>query len=210
MNDNKYPVYPAIVLSSILDCYGPPLYFYPKKEVSMSAKEYDIFKKEFYDEYFEKFEGENDLETLMNLWNFMVEKVEGIDPNYEEVLNLSKEESLNNKKVQELFKIVRQCCKILAIDYGKDINIGPFNPKKVFKYVEPFLIKSYDNFIFKNTSGNQYINQKNKEYFKLDRRQAVNITNNYNPSKLIALRTAEIAGTDGRSSNVISLYVPTS
>jgi ATP-dependent helicase HrpA len=210
IKENKeLPVYPAVVLASILDVYGPAFYYYPRKEESMTSKEYEIFRHEYYEDKFSGFQGMNDLESLLKMWNFIVSDVKSLKPGYDTLLDISKNYSLNNKKVQELFKIVRKCCIDIARLFDSEIVLGPFNERKLFNLINPIIKDTYYDFIFTHTKDGLYINPKTKEYYKLDHRQAVNITNKENPSKIIALRTAEISGAGKKSSNMISLFVQT-
>jgi HrpA-like RNA helicase len=208
MSKEEFPLYPIAALISLIDCYGPPYFFYPKKEEGMNNKEYDKVKSDYYDSNFAKFEGANDIESMLKFWNTLIENVGGIDPNYEDVLRFCKNSSINNKKAQEVIKLVRHTCKVLAQEYGKNITVGPFNERKVFRVAEPYLRSAYYGFTFKLVSGSQYANEETGEYFRLDKKQSVNIKYADYPRKLIAFRTAEIAGAGKKSVNVISLFVP--
>jgi HrpA-like RNA helicase len=203
----SYPVYPIVVLAALIDCFGP-YYFYPRKEEGMNAKEYETVKMKTYAKYFAKFEGFNDIESMMRMWNVMMSELQTLKPGYLPVLEWSKKNSMNNKKMQEVVKIVRQCCTYIAKNFGQEIVLGPFNERKVYLLSESLIQYAYYNFIFTHSGSGNYYNAKTKEYFRLDRRQGVNITDKETPMKIVALRTAEISGAGKKSSNVISLFIP--
>jgi HrpA-like RNA helicase len=209
MKNEKFPVYPIIALVCIIDCYGPSYYFYPKKKDDMTAREYDKFKEKYYDEKFEKFEGGNDIESMLKMWNFMVENLGGLDTGFNQVAEFCKNNSLNNKKIQELIKVVKHTAKVIATLYGKDFAVGPFNERKAFRVAEPYIKDAYYKFIFKNAKDANYINESTGEYFRLDKRQSVNIKYKQYPEKIIGFRTLENLTSGKKSSNTISLFVGT-
>jgi len=202
------PLYPIVVLACLLDSYGPSFYFYPKKEEGMSAKEYDIMKRKHYKQYFQKYEAVNDLETMMKMWNDMIGEFKTLKPGYNEILMWSKDHSFNNKKIQELFKVVKQCVQLVGKYFGRDIPIGPFNERKAFRLAEPFIADGYYNYVFKHMSGNTYFNKKSNQYYIIDHRQTINITSRDTPKMIVALRLAEIASSGDKSMKTISLYIP--
>jgi len=209
MKNERFPIYPIITLACIIDCYGPSYYFYPKKMEDMTAKDYDKVKENHYNEYFEKFEGDNDIESMLKLWNYMTENLDGVNAGYNQILEFCKVNSLNNKKIQELIKVVGHTAKTIARLYGKDFVVGPFNERKVFRVADKYIKEAYYNFIFKNVKDSMYVNEVTGEYFRLDKKQSVNITYRENPRRIIGFRTMENIAGGKKSSNTISLFVPT-
>ena len=209
MKNEKFPLYPVIVLASIIDCYGPSYYFYPKKKEDMTARDYDKFRDNYYDENFEKFEGGNDIESMLKMWNFMIENLDGLDAGFNKIVEFCKNNSLNNKKIQELIKVVKHTAKVIATLYGKNFIVGPFNERKVFRVAEPYIKDAYYKFIFKNVKDSTYVNESTGEYFRLDKRQSVNIKYRQYPEKIIGFRTLENLTAGKKSSNTISLFVGT-
>jgi hypothetical protein len=105
--------------------------------------------------------------------------------------------------------VVKHTAKVIATLYGKDFIIGPFNERKVFRVAEPYIKESYYKFIFKNVKDATYVNESTGEYFRLDKRQSVNIKYRQYPERIIGFRTLENLTAGKKSSNTISLFVGT-
>ena len=205
-NPTKYPIYPIVVLAVLIDSFGPSYYFVPRKDETQSAQEYTVFKDNYFEEYFSKYESESDLKTLLKMWNDMMLEFKTLKPNYTQVSKWCKEHSLNNKKINEVIKVVRQCCMLLSNQLNYSITIGPFSENNVLKVAKKFLENVYSDHIYEFSSG-KYLHRDTQKYFILDKRQGLN-RNVPNSKKLIGLRVAEIASGNKLTSNIISLSFP--
>ena len=67
----------------------------------------------YYRKYFKVFEGTSDLEVLLNLWNMTCGNFKTVQPSKSDIAKWSVAYSLNNKKMVEIFNIVKQCCMSL-------------------------------------------------------------------------------------------------
>lgn len=208
--EQKYPVYPIVVLACLIDSYGPSYYFYPRKLESQTFAEYEDSKKNHYEKYFEQYSSENDLKTLLKMWNDMMQELKTLYPDNDIVLKWNQEHSFNNKKINEVIKVVRQCCN-LVLSYTKakePLSIGPFSEDNVLRVASKVMINVYKNNIFENSKDGIYLSKLYNKYFRIDRKQALNMNNKYKYPRIIALRTAEISGSGKYTSNVISLSFP--
>lgn len=185
---SSYPLFPIVVLVAIIDSYGPSYFFTPKKDISQSASEYRTFKDAYYETYFKKYKASNDLEVLLNFWNDTVSQFESIKPNKGELSRWNVENSFNNKKVTELFSIVKQCCDRL-VSKKHYIEMGLFNPKTVLEVAKPLLRFAYADAIYEQR-GSNYYNLKTGEYYKLDKSLIPENKKDY--PRIIALNTSEI------------------
>jgi hypothetical protein len=116
----------------------------------------------------------------------------------------------NNKKINEVIKVVRQCCN-LVLSYTKakePLSIGPFSEDNVLRVASKVMLNVYKNNIFENSKDGIYLSKLYNKYFRIDRKQALNMNNKYKYPRIIALRTAEISGSGKYTSNVISLSFP--
>jgi len=206
MQLKKYPVYPMIVLACIIDCYGPWFYYVPKKGEE-SNEEYNRMKSKYFKKYFSKYESDNDLETLLKMWNYTMDNFKTLNPDYEELFAWCIENSLNNKKFKELFKIVKKCMDDVSNMENIVLQIGPFDEGKLLNIAKNIITNSYKDNIYEMKDENVYINVKTKGYYKLEYQQRLNPSNKIKHSKIIGLITREI--TTGKSSNnIISLSFP--
>ncbi len=198
---NPYPLFPIVVLAVLIDSYGPSYYYYPKKD-----EFYD--EDEHYNQYFKKYDSKNDLKTMLLMWNDMMKNLKTIKPSYESVLFFCQENSLNNKKIQEVIRVIRQCCLILSNNFDKRIDMGPFNEDLVLKVATPIMVSVYKKNIFTKTKDYVYLDSENNKYFRTDPKNMITRTGISNARQIIALQTAEIAGSGKGSNNIISLFYP--
>jgi HrpA-like RNA helicase len=212
IDGTKYPLFPVVVLASIIDCFGPSYFYYPKKELYQSESEYKSVSDAHYDKNFKIFEADTDLEVLLKLWNYACGRFETIVPNKQELAKFSNAHSLNNKKVTELFNIVKQCCISLS-RLGYEVDLGTFSEKNVIDLATPILEEVYKNNIFFYQANNKsYFNPETKEYYKL------NFKNSLTPQKpafmkfapkIVGLSLAELPNkSGGPPTRLISLSQP--
>ena len=187
---SAYPLFPIVVLASIIDSYGPSYFFTTKKELGQSAKEYGIFKTAYYETYFKKYKAPTDLEVLLNFWNDTVSQFEVVNPNKGMLGKWCYENSFNNKKVVELFNIVKQCCdRLVSLKYY--VEMGLFNPKVVLDVAKPLFKFAYADSIYEQR-GSNYYNLKTGEYYKIDK--SLIPESKVMHKQIVALSTSEIVG----------------
>jgi HrpA-like RNA helicase len=203
-----YPVYPIIVLACLIDCYSPWYYFIPKKDEEMSIQDYSKYKAKYFRDHFSIYESNNDLKTLLNMWNHTMNNFKTLNPDFDEFLSWSQENSLNNKKMKELFKIVKKCCEDISRIYNVVVQIGPFDEDKVLSVAKPLLITSYGDNTFELAKDGVYFSKKTKVYYKFDNQQKLNPSYKKLYPKILALSTREIVTSGNYSSNIISLSFP--
>jgi len=200
---SSYPLFPIVVLAAIIDSYGPSYFFIPGRDVGQTPKDYTIFKDAYYDTYFRKYRASTDLEVLLNFWNDTISQFEVVNPNKGELGRWNAENSFNNKKVSELFSIVKQCCdRLVSLKYY--VEMGNFNPKIVLEVAKPLFKFAYADAIYEQR-GSNYYNLKTGEYYKLDSSLIPNNKNSY--KKIVALNTSEIVA-GGQTLRKIALCHP--
>jgi HrpA-like RNA helicase len=202
----SYPVYPMVVLACLIDCYGPWYYYLPKKGEE-SNEEYNRIKYKYFKTHFTKYESENDLKTLLKMWNYTMDNFKTLNPDYEELFYWCNDNSLNNKKMKELFKIVRKCMDDISKVDNLVLQIGPFDEDKFLKLSKDIITNSYSDNIYELKEDSVYFNSKNKQYFKLEYQQRLNPNLKEKYSKILGLITREITTGKGNN-NIISLSFP--
>lgn len=207
---SKYPLFPVVVVAALIDCFGPSPFFYPKKEYGQDERDYKHDMDAYYRKYFKVFEGTSDLEVLLNLWNMTCGNFKTVQPSKSDIAKWSIAYSLNNKKMVEIFNIVKQCCmSLLRLDYN--IALGTFSEKNVIKVVTPLLEEVYSHNIFTyQAKSKSYFNSETKEYYKLNMRGSLvpqDKVKSY--QKIVALSLAELPNKmGGPPTRLISLSQP--
>lgn len=186
-----YPIFPGIVAACLIDSYGPSYFWIPRKKPDMSVEEYNLMVREYKNKYFGKYISYNDLETCLNMWNELVTVGGGIYPSQRTLLNWSRDNSINNKKIRELLKIVEQCINA-SNRIGYSVEIGPFTTNGVMTAARPILLSVYSDLTMIHRRDITYFNPITREDYRLDNRDAVNQFSTNLPKGVIALVTAEI------------------
>jgi len=186
-----YPIFPGIVVSAIIDSYGPSYFWIPRRKPDMPVEEYNLIIKEYKTKYFEKYIGYNDLETSLNMWSDLMQTSGGIQISPRKLVTWARDNSINNKKIRELLTIIEQSINILERD-GYKIIIGPFTTEGVMTASRPILLSVYSDMTMIHSRDIIYFNPITREDYKLDNRDSVNKFIDNPPKGIIALVTAEI------------------
>nr|QBK90738.1 MAG: ATP-dependent helicase [Pithovirus LCPAC201] len=189
----KLPLYPGVVVISLLDSYGPSYFWYPPKTYGESNNDYNQMIMSHKEEYFGPIEGFSDVETILNMWNDMTSRVGG--PNYKqsEITKWAVANSINNRKFKEALRIVNQVRNSLErLNYT--VQIGSFSTEGVVRQLRPLAEITYQDLIMTWTRGSQpsYYHQGSKQVYRLDQRNAVNQLTRKLPQRVIPFVMAEI------------------
>ena len=214
---NKPPVV-GVIIATLIDCYGPSYYWTPRREANESNDAYLDRIEAYQVKYFEKFRGLSDLHTAMNMWNDLVTTVlypsgKVLDAPFSMVTAWSTQNSINNKKVQEILTIMKQCVNALQrmrkADGSKyDILIGKVDPNVAIPVALPLLASIYSSNILIQKRPGIYQSSTRIEY-RLDKREAINNFELTPPRAIIALVTAEISSQRGPAISRVSFAVDT-
>lgn len=188
------PLFPGIVVVSLIDSYGPGYLWYPRREENQSTSEYNAILDEHRSRYFSKFIGDSDPATFVNIWNDLMKGVGGYDRlNSSNLLSWSTTNSINHKKIREAVNIIKQCMSS-ANRLGYEVKIGPFTTKGVIDKLRPLAMDAYQDLIFDIFPGPRlgYYDPKTRTVYKLDTRQALNKLQAVKPPRIIGMITAEI------------------
>jgi HrpA-like RNA helicase len=188
-----YPLYPGVVVLSLLDSYGPSYFWFPSQNQGESYGEYNQRLAEHKEDYFKEFEGYSDVETLLNLWNDMTNSVGGPQADQRTITNWASENSINNRKFKEALRIINQVKNSLA-RLNFTVAIGPFTTEGVVKALRPLAENTYQDLIMLRSKGSQpnYHHPKTKETYRLDQRSTVNKLTIKLPARVIPFAMAEI------------------
>lgn len=197
--DKKYrnPIYPGLVICSIIDTYGPSYFWKPKKEKGQSRDDYKNVVNAHRAQYYDDLVGYSDMETYINLWN-----------EYQKQKNIKswvRNRSVNLKKFNELIKTINRSISICETYINGKIKVGPFTTSGSISVARPILADVYKDNIL--TLKNVNYVDKSFKTFILDSGDTVN---NYDddgkPHTLIPLVSTEIKSTSNSNSiHVFSL-----
>lgn len=185
-----HPIFPGIVVSAIIDSYGPSYYFIPRPRPNQSTTEYNKILQEYKQKNFSKIIGYNDLETGLNMWSNLTDTIGGIKTNYRVLSNYSRNNSMNNKKLKELLSIVRRMIETTTL-LGYEVNIGKFTTPGVVTAARPLLLSIYSDVTLIQSQGTRYFSPITKENYTLDNRETVNTMINNPPLGIIPLVSGE-------------------
>jgi len=151
----KYPLFDGIVIACLIDCYGPT-YIYLQKWDDESKKTYKTKNPDF-------IKGDNDLEILINIWNDLLEKNEGIEINHKIINEWCSTYSIKQDKIMELLTYINKCCDNLS--KKTEIELEIIDSSVINLKALPIFEILYNDMILTKTSKYNYKNLKtNKEY----------------------------------------------
>lgn len=202
-NGKNQPIYPMVVLVSLIEGYGPNYFSYPFYD----GGNYSENEKSHWDEYYQKYSGLTDLHILCNLWNdvyenfskFMKTKNIGNKNLFYSYCNTNK---LNAKKINDAFRNVNMTMQVLKNFnykvYPKQINVDSFINDSL-----PIIRSTYYNRVFTRYNGNmEYIlNDSDSHSYKLETKRTLSDSQTFH-QKIIALGTHQTG-----SNRKITLYV---
>ena len=213
--------FPAIVTLAMIDSYGPPYFWFPKKERNMIATDYNELVELHREQYFDKYKGKTEIDTFLNIFNDMIEEIGyfGAD-----IKDYCVKNSLNNKKMREMINIVRQSIntverinqqktrnKKLKLNKGK-IDRGIINVERTINELRPILEKCYADLILERVETSsvriQYRSINNKKVvYTLDTQKTLNMLENIQPKRLLGILTTEISTGNNFSFNILNLAI---
>ena len=206
--------FPAIVTLAMIDSYGPPYFWFPKKERNMIATDYNELVELHREQYFDKYKGKTEIDTFLNIFNDMISSIGyfGAD-----IKDYCVKNSLNNKKMREMINIVRQSINTVErINQQKTrnkklkLNKGIINVERTINELRPILEKCYADLILERVETSsvriQYRSISNKKVvYTLDTQKTLNMLENIQPKRLLGILTTEISTGNNFSFNILNL-----
>jgi HrpA-like RNA helicase len=183
------PLFPCVVTMALIDCFNPSYFYYPRIEEPDEAKRQAITDKH-YAKYFAKFSAPTDIGVLLNIWSSVSKFVGKLDTTNKKFTRWCSENSMNQRKVRELFNIIRQVCNSLY-RLGREVKVGPFNHDNVINVLTPILAKVYADLTFDYVGSEKYFDPYNRDYYRLDKRHSLIGVPRPNVEKVITLISIE-------------------
>ena len=190
--NKNLPLFPMVVMAILIDSYSPPYMIYPRQMEDEPFADYQIRLDVHRDTFFNPFEGESDLATMLNWWHDLMDNVGGPKAPIEDVKEWAVEHSFNFRKLREVINIINQSIGLLK-GFKYNVKIGPFTTDGVIDAIRPIVEIAYADQILEIQAQRgttvTYINPKTKLIYRLDNRRTISQLLRYPPRRLAALIT---------------------
>jgi len=153
----EQPAFPGLILSSLIDNFGPSYFWYPGRDSKESITEYNARLKKIMKEYHSRFIGKDNLETLLNMWQTMAVETGYIAPDRKKMVEWCKENYINNKKLREFTNIIMQIYNVV-VKYT-EVDLGPFDVERVVRYFNNILVEILDDNVMTRLNNGRYKNK---------------------------------------------------
>lgn len=191
-------IFQVIALMTFVDSSGAQSFFYTPKQMSDESDiEYDIRVENHVKTFFDKFRGLSDLDTFINLWNFIVTGgPQAIDeqnqwPLGKDIIKrISVQNSLNNKLLTETLKTIEKTAQVIRRNgFTVPVQLEAIKNDDLLLMLNPILESVFWDSIGVS-SGKDYFTSSGMMY-KLNSRSL----NNLNPKvdkRIVALLKNEV------------------
>ncbi len=186
--EKKLPLFPSIVIATLIDSYQPPYMSYPRRKEDELPFDYQIRMEAHREKYFEKFEGESDVATMLNWWHDLMDYIGGPMAPISDVKEWAVANSFDFRKLREVFNIINQSISTLKRLKFK-FKIGPFTTEGALKELKPIISEVYSDLIVEHVGGTNYVNMLTNIQYRLDTKRSVSKLVRYPPGKLAAMVT---------------------
>lgn len=187
----SYPVFPGLVIASIIDSYGQSYYWLPRKPANQRIEDFNVILEQHIQRYYAKYLGYNDLDTCLNMWHDLMIQINGNLNG--DTTQWARRNNINNKKIRELLKIIQKSSHTLQT-LGYHVNWESFTTEDAGRDSRPLLYSAYsDNILFKGHAPGLYLNPNIKERvsYRISNKSVNTLSRNYPPG-LIAIWITEI------------------
>jgi HrpA-like RNA helicase len=168
----------AVALAVMLEIYGPPPFYIPRKKRGQTHSDYQIERDVHIESYFERFFGATELHTLVNLYWTMADEVYLIEEYHRSQRhapsNYLKEwavkNSMNNKKLKEFRNTFRSVLESVASHCHHPSlldDMEPPSPGELLSLGDKamgFFIKAYSHNVFTQVDRDVYVDEHGNKY----------------------------------------------
>ena len=193
------PPFPGLVLTTILDSYGPSYLYYPARREGEPTGAYQERMLKHRKDNFEIFEGYSDVETLLKIAVNFIETFaiqgEVKIPEAYKVINWCNVHSLNYRKIKDWLTSLEECRRLIGREQVA-VEAGTFTPANVIKVARPLLLAAYSDNVMIHGYDGTYRNLADNETYRLDN-QAVDGFRAKPPIGIIAISSIEIQSRRG-------------
>lgn len=138
----------AMVYFIVVDLYGPPLFFFPRKEKHENPKHYRARLEEHSRKYFSKFQGNNPVESLVFAMYdclHIAGAEKGLDAPFGKLRMWAVDNSCNNKKLREIIIQIKRVQKILNYSGYESVEYDPKIDKLAISKISETIIRCFSD-----------------------------------------------------------------
>lgn len=205
----QMPIFPAICMVSIIDCFNPSYFYYPRSDKKTNPQKYQQILNEQYQKYFMKYNSNTDVGALLNMLIQLFEHFKTYNISIDQLKEYSKNNNLNNRKIVELITVIKQVIE-RCMELKYTIQLGPFSAENVVELYLPIFKEVYSDqiyYLLPSKNKNIYTNRLSRVQYFLDKRQPISNQTNEN-TEIIGLLTYSFENSSGQKINTISLSLP--
>ena len=209
------PVYPGLVLLTMIDSFGSYFVYPLKKE--QSHAEYMMELLNHRKKYYNPLEGKSDIHTYSNIWNIMLDEID-LSSDFSSISfersidEWSKNNFINSEILLEVNTVVNGILKILqeVVKEERNYDIGSFDTDNTVSLIGPIIADIYSDRMFKifdNKSVRiRYFDPLNQDgkFYKIDSQQSINNIERNVPEIVYGLITSTISSNYSSDFHLIS------
>jgi HrpA-like RNA helicase len=213
----KNPIYPGVVIASLIDSHSAGYLHIPRKRRDMGDGEYTEFCHEYINRNFKVWISETPLHTFLNMWLDLCDTMKRnhfrfvVEPSAFRIQRWCRDNSVQYKSIVELTTIISQTYRTVRDSYKRiNVNISLFNPIQEMRIAMLILYNMYHD------NKMRYFNKmhpKTGHVHFFDRRRPiskieidVNIQNG--DFDLIPLATHEIITRRQTTIGILDIFIP--
>ncbi|CAH6419124.1 ATP-dependent helicase [uncultured virus] len=211
----KLPLYPGVVIATIIDVHSNGYFYIPRKKRNQSPFEYNVFCSEYIKTRFGTWIGDTPLHTYLNMWNAFTKNLgrnhfrvvsEPWSYNYR---RWSKDHSMNYRQLSEMITVLSQTYRNIRSSRRRtDVNVEFFDVKEMIDKATPMLQDIYqDVAIGRSWMGDMHHPITGYKY-TYDNRRIISTMEMTQPERVVPLATHEIVTRGGRIMGFIDLFLP--
>lgn len=206
-----YPIYPGVVIASIIDVHSTGYFYIPHKKRDMSPIEYNKFCDDYINKHFKDWIGQTPIHTYLNMWCSFVKFLGRshynfiINPYSVNYRRWTRNNSINDRQFWDVISIISQTYRTVRIN-RQNVNVSVFDTTEMIDNAVPILQDIYNDNIMTPYGMNQMSHPKTKITHIFDSRRIISISER-NPERLVAIATHEIITRMGRPLGYVDLFV---
>jgi HrpA-like RNA helicase len=217
------PIFPGIVIASLINCFDPSYFYYPSLNEVKSFEAKEAKKMEHYNKYFRKYSGDTimedhvtdyhqtgktDIEVLFVMFYHLLHAVGSLSPKKAVLHEWCLKNSMNQKKITELLNTVVRVCNIFSKNEKVDIHQTTLKPLLAIQLATPIIDLIYsDQVVNLDPSSNSY--RLGHRKFLLDKKNFLQ-TNNvlYKHICVISSRETNVQNAASNKPKIVTLFAP--
>lgn len=152
IQNNDY-VYPGIVVMSLIDNYADDYFIWPINDENTILAEFNIERVEYTKEYFNRFRGNSDVHTYLNIWTTMTKEIKELKDEF--ITKWCNDNNINSKRMIQTKNIINDIINICSVE-NLNTGIVSFTNTKTTDLLSPIIEKVYPDKKYNLETENKY------------------------------------------------------